>query len=100
MKHTPGPWIVDSGPYNEQTGKYPPVITNECRDICTVESYFPDAGANAHLIAAAPELLEALKKIASYQSGGIIKEGTPEFDRNIMIHIARAAIARAESGNG
>lgn len=59
-KHTPGPWKIE-----EQ--RFPPgeKITSSERNIC----FFPDSGfgqglegaANANLIAAAPELLEAAK---------------------------------------
>jgi len=38
------------------------------------------------------ELEAALEKIARYPSGGVIVEGTPEHDRDTMIHIARAAL--------
>lgn len=65
-KHTPGPWealgnIVRSPMY--QPGGLPRgVIIAECRD----GYYLPhteEAKANARLIAAAPDLLEAIKQI-------------------------------------
>lgn len=53
-KHTPGPWMV--GHFND-------VRTRDgYRSLANVSSYFElPAEANARLIAAAPELLEALE---------------------------------------
>ena len=47
MEHTPGPWTVNFTP---------------AKDGPTAETFGPNAEANARLIAAAPELLEALEK--------------------------------------
>lgn len=89
QKHTPGPWQVSRG-YN--TTDYPcfyihGMAGDQKRDVATLD-------ANARLIAAAPELLEALKRI-----------GDPEFryasdddeDTQLSMRIAdaRAAIAKA-----
>ena len=57
-EHTPGLWEVG------HDGSGAPIITFEARDIATVEAYYKDAEANARLIAAAPELLAALRVIA------------------------------------
>jgi hypothetical protein len=54
-QHTPGLWEVG------HDGSGAPIITFEARDIATVEAYYKDAEANARLIAAAPDLLEALQ---------------------------------------
>ena len=90
-KHTPGPWYVGSGTY-------------ECRNIYSVASVTDDEGftyqpivasveddgikcwdANARLIAAAPDLLEALQEMVRT----FAKNHAPAVD------VARAAIARA-----
>lgn len=60
LKHTPGPWIYD--PDND---RYPLVVRdNDTRIIAHIEDNrafpLPECEANAKLIAAAPELLEAL----------------------------------------
>ena len=59
-KHTPGPWIVVS------RGMFSPkVVDANGLGIChTPYAGAPPAEANAHLIAAAPDLLEALRSIA------------------------------------
>jgi hypothetical protein len=65
MKHTPGPWKILSGNYGGVTS-----INASIRErICTLkETINPKDGnstnykANAHLIAAAPEMLEACRQ--------------------------------------
>lgn len=54
-KHTPGPWRVDDHPRRE----YPRVTDARGRFIADC-----DTDADAHLIAAAPELLQELKHAA------------------------------------
>ena len=106
MKHTPGPWAVD----NEQMG-FPyvvagekpdwraPIICDLYEDVTPEDSVtcgpwlkaYPNAEANARLIAAAPDLLEALHHISlCSQSSASSKE---ECGR-----IARAAITKATGG--
>lgn len=72
MAHTPGPWklwdghgairnnpiIVDSIP--NQEGKF----VGNC--ICYVATTNPDCQANADLIAAAPDMLRIVKRIATF----------------------------------
>ncbi len=63
MKHTPGPWDYWSGynPVDELEAQ----ITTEDGDI-VIASYnrqIPEGEANARLLAAAPELLEALQDL-------------------------------------
>lgn len=83
--HTPGPWIVEHGSYDEQTNDYPPVVTHEARNVCTVESYYGDDEDNARLIAAAPDLLEALIECE------VLLDQFPLIKRRV-----KAAIAKAE----
>jgi len=63
--HTPGPWTLGETDRNEQPtvvaldgGVLVAVCAHEC-----ITSLIPEAIANARLIAAAPDLLEALKAI-------------------------------------
>lgn len=59
-RHTPGPWSIDSGVYldNKEVG-----VSNGFRRLAIVNAGAGEreAIANAHLIAAAPELLAALE---------------------------------------
>lgn len=97
-KHTPGPWFVWEGdvyagsPTVKQRGR----LEGHRAQVCTVEDYEAPktvARANARLIAAAPDLLEALE--------GIVRE----FDSMVilvspviqhLIESSRAAIAKAK----
>ena len=82
VKHTPGPWDVIGT-----------VVTAECMTIgiATLSEYdtlTPRQIANAHLIAAAPDMLEALDKIACLAPGhGDVCE--------IIATVARSAIRKA-----
>ena len=96
-KHTPAPWKIRSDvPYTDGRvvfhGHWKENVT-----ICRLRHEDKDTQqANAHLIAAAPELLEAAKEIVelAYLSdrGGIVEFRPHEFDD------LKAAIARAEGG--
>jgi len=60
MKHTPGPWEYDPGDKNSD----PVVVGSDCHEIAFIYKYRQDKSVtetNARLIAAAPELLEALE---------------------------------------
>jgi len=86
-RHTPGPWCASNGKLvRVSTGTRPPIT------ICGVHRVGDRGGAqqcdplaNARLIAAAPEMLEALEGIVR-----VADRATPEFDA------ARAAIAKAK----
>lgn len=64
--HTPGPWVADANRFNSDPhddkaagiigGKEDWIIAEICGDV-------PEHKANARLIAAAPELLEALERL-------------------------------------
>ena len=55
--HTPGPWWIDHIEWHVMAGE------DTTRDICGVPYDWPEDRANARLIAAAPELLEALEMV-------------------------------------
>ena len=92
-KHTPGPWHVANG-----------VQIRSARDqIAKVWMMRNGEGnANAKLIAAAPELLEALRSVWLWmedQADGQSKGGHATFDLMLLKEqrdIARAAIAKAD----
>ena len=96
-KHTPGPWRIIERP--ESTvwiqGQQD---ENGYREVCTLPNYLllqrEKTEANARLIAAAPELLEALKACVHAMDSATRFDGnTRPFDD------ARAAIAKATGGS-
>ena len=90
MKHTPGPWFV-----NYLDGERYSIVDNKDMGAFSgiaIVAFHDDAEgetkANARLIAAAPELLEALKQAVAWMDG----ERTPI---NALVN-ARKIIAKAE----
>lgn len=87
-KHTPGPWFVHvPRTLPEVIARKGAVTICKCRN-----GSLNDGLANARLIAAAPELYEALRKIDRINGS----TGGPEAMVREFKHIARAALARAE----
>ena len=86
--HTPGPWKVDQDrPHMAFVMDRPNVfITVDCRE------NFGDAGPYARLIAAAPELLEALERM----EWEFTRIAAPNAESLSLIIAARAAIAKAK----
>lgn len=87
-KHTPGPWTLEDRGYKFVVSK--PGKGYITRDVCRMDastmSAF-DQDANARLIAAAPDLLEALRHIANHDLRGA--------DLVICGHIAHGLVGRA-----
>jgi hypothetical protein len=79
-QHTPGPWTLDKMSIYANEGRV------KVADLATIKP------ADAPLMAAAPELLEALEAIAK-----IAGERGDEASMDIA-HLARAAIAKAKEG--
>lgn len=99
IKHTPGPWTVHScevHPHHE--------IIAECgRRIATQNDYHDGQDkANARLIAAAPELLDALKEARSMleTASRYFPKSIHNSDRfsllNVLANTVNPAIAKAE----
>lgn len=92
-KHTPGPWTVEvmengygySIVARNKQNKILRVIGPVAANGAGIKGCSSKAKADARLIAASPELLEALKAVVS-----VTDRATHEFD------LARAAIAKAE----
>jgi hypothetical protein len=85
-KHTPGPWHYKSG----TRGIFGP----EGKAIATLHGTprgypNPDREANAHLLVAAPDLLEALRDLVDAITGRLDGE-------TIALHNALAVIKKAE----
>lgn len=94
-KHTPGPWeAVEIGVIAQK------ITSHGNFYICSlIDPENEEDKANARLIAAAPELLEALKQIANhFDMDGYGPDAWKKLALE-MAETARAAIARAE-GNG
>ena len=98
--HTPGPWAaVEHG-----------VICEKCTShgnfyVCgLIDPDNDEDKANARLIAAAPELLEALKSVLEIGAGGVIERretGKPTWHAlDEVANIARNAIAKATATGG
>lgn len=100
-KHTPGPWKVVIGEQN--IGE--PLVSVESAGgdvICDNETYYPKAldPCNASLIAAAPDLLEALIEVSASLAWNAhgecrgINDG-PIMPSQMAIDTAKKAIAKA-----
>lgn len=98
-KHTPGPWIGAGPSFGDPLPRYTTEIVTEyegedeeVRSICELPfAHHDDENeANARLIAAAPELLEALKEAIN-----LIETLSPIEGQTVRK--ARAAIAKAEA---
>jgi len=107
--NTKGPWKIFNNSGGSNQGHYDGYLKTDIQageDLIHIRqsvagNTFPQLAANARLIAAAPELLEALEKllqgscsiVAHYHPGVNSIIGKPVYDG---IDKARAAIARAE----
>lgn len=100
---TPGPWFCGDEDEDIAGVQYVDVHAGtygdpSYRSVAHVEAGFDDdflpldeeTHANAHLIAAAPELLEALQALAAF-----VDETCAYVDANPLLDAARAAIAKA-----
>lgn len=98
-KHTPGPWFTDAT--NDtifilspaRRGAYVAQIEKMGSDAKPIE----DAGANARLIAAAPELLTEMRVIKSFL-GDCVKMLKNDSEARDLYYRVEALIARIEGG--
>ena len=104
-QHTPGPWELSNdhkpSPYViRQVGRFGGLASVKFHGFNKTERAREEQTANARLIAAAPDLLEALKVTAwsllKYQPPRAPKD--PGTDASHALSIASAAIAKAEGG--
>jgi len=92
MAHTPGPWTVHA--WGDKSYE----INAALDTVCNVPGFDDDtvdagnAEANASLIAAAPELLAALKELVAYDDGS----NDPEDYGYEVLQRCKATIAKAE----
>jgi len=100
MTHTPGPWVVsdtnDEGDvYVSQTAKAGLYVAIALDPLYSSEPT-TEANANANLIAAAPDLLEACERIAELDCTDGYTLADSEYPALWdALHVARAAIAKA-----
>ncbi len=93
MKHTPGPWFYDETSGHEIRNR--DIFVAMALDDCP-ELPYEKAKANALLIAAAPDLLEALRKIANISRYPISDPENIAFALTAAREIARVAMAKIE----
>jgi hypothetical protein len=103
QKHTPAPWEVSHGGHGSPSGfvidEYfvlNPAVADDvaiAADIIDPATGLPSE-ANARLIAAAPELLAALKMAESAYRHNVVKKGEPSSALDAM----QRAIAKATGG--
>jgi hypothetical protein len=119
QQHTPGPWFVRLGRYTPESpvfgfailanGKVPPIASagvatpNHATVTEGIASGFSavECEANGRLIAAAPELLEALEAMTRMYAS-LVESGDCGFwnpEEVDEVRAARAAIARATDSN-
>lgn len=98
-KYTPGPWVLENRGCKYIVSK--PGDGYITRDVCRLDGSTMSAfaqEANARLIAAAPELLEALRGLLALDKEHH-QRGHDDEDICQEVQAARAAIAKAEGEN-
>jgi len=71
-KHTPGPWVLEPGSQH----RFPSVLIGKVQPRLTINAGgapMSEHEANASLIAAAPELLEALKTAHAHIADDVLR---------------------------
>lgn len=99
-KHTPGPWVVETPMPDEYAIVQAGLETYEWQFIATVSVGIPaeglmprqEAKANARLIAAAPDLLAALRDLVAFTE----RQTATWPDQPQSLTAARAALTKTE----
>lgn len=96
-KHTPGPWEVDAIDSTTIQIKAEGAVVAEVASASAFTRLSEEQRANARLIAAAPELLDALQNFADQMDGCMNWPDTTSSQIALgdIANIARAAIAKA-----
>ncbi len=98
--HTPGPWVIQTAKTGDTHSMIRAALPgySGTRKIAEVTDIGSPADANAHLIAAAPELLAALREMLAVHDDNV-EQGRVRFAKGSFVHRAakkaRAAIAKA-----
>jgi hypothetical protein len=98
-QHTPGPWLLVEE-CGERKIVAPPKdqrLSTRQTLMCDMNYYpwCPEEVADWRLIAAAPDLLEALKELAALDFGALVTTDDDERRIDLVARRARAAIAKA-----
>jgi len=93
-QHTKGPWRFERTPYGKGTTRAICARTNEIARLTTAYYSASTQDANAHLIAAAPELLSVVLDMFQNPQFQVAVGGNPIMVDALMER-ARAAIAKA-----
>lgn len=93
-KHTPGPWIADTSPDKQKRGYVRAKTGSVVGRASSAQRGHSETCANAQLMAAAPDLLTALERIAKIDSD-LIGIWTWKDITVYAQKIAREAIAKA-----
>lgn len=103
MSHTPGPWALGQKPHEQGTMIDIDAVGMRQHGAIAVavwrmeqEERSPDMEANAHLIAAAPELLEALIAMEREKPDYMTRNNLGDPSEETTNRMARAAIAKAK----
>lgn len=99
--HTPGPWSIDAGDIRAPYPNHPPGISVARMTCFGAHDVHMAKDANARLIAAAPELLEALYGITTFLEAdmkGFCAKELRATSTDRLLETARAAIAKATGG--
>lgn len=100
-KHTPGPWLIaDNGTFVYALGNGGTnVFWADVQSAGSERAFLSEKRANARLIAAAPELLEALTDALKYYDAWLANtDVTPNESLQAWTSKARAAITKATEG--
>lgn len=94
-KHAPGPWEYRQA--NPQNGFTRSIRASDSTGVAIISNRLDVAviDANAHLIAAAPEMLEALEALVTHFSGEIYS-GSGTEDNQLKLQALRNIIAKAK----
>lgn len=100
-EHTPGPWhvgaqndisfVIDKPPRPSNDDINPDHDVTVIAKVYQVAGGYDEEAANARLLAAAPDLLQACRELINYELG--MRGGL-----SVCVRMAQAAIARAEGG--
>lgn len=96
VKHTPGPWTCGGGAYLpiDANTSHGPAQIGRAESFGHISD--EEVEANGRLMAAAPDLLTALKACLAYIPGSEVRSWAPGFKlREEALRLGKAAIAKA-----